>query len=126
MIDRPGPMSCSVLPIQWPAAVRALGFRLEPWQLAIVESWYQDTTEPRRVPRIAPTRQPRSAPVQYTLKLTWWLTPRDMGYPWRERLFTAQTPPAIHVHASSLIRALSPSFSIVNIEMTRDFVSSQT
>lgn len=100
-------------------------FRLEQWQREILASWYLATTVRPQERPTALTRQPRSAPVRYTLKLTWWLTRHDMGFPWRERLFTAQIPPAILVHASSLIQELKPWFSIVNIETSQEPVSSQ-
>ena len=126
MNDPREPMSSSPSPTQWLAEALAPDFTLAPWQRRIVESLYQDTTEPRPVPRIVPTRRQRSAPVRYTLKLTWWLTPHDMGYPWRERLSTAPIPPAIHALAFSLIQESSKWCSIVNIETSLASDSSPT
>lgn len=126
MNDQPEQMSFSASHIQSLLEAHVPDYRLEPWQREILASWFRDTTAHPQARHIALTRQPRSAPVQYTLKLTWWLTPHDMGYPWREQLFTARIHPAIRVHASSLIQELSPWCSIVNIEMNQESVSSQT
>lgn len=117
MNDQPEQMSSSASRIQSLLEVHVPDYRLEPWQLAILESWSRDTTERPQVPLIAPIPPPRSVPDQYTLRLTWWLTPHDMGYPWRERLSTAPIPPAIHALAFLLIQESSKWCSIANIEM---------
>ena len=117
MSDQPGPMSSSASRIQSLLEAHAPDFRLEQWQREILASWYLATTVRPQERPTALTRQPRSAPARYTLRLTWWLTPHDMGYPWLERLSTAPIPPAIHALAFSLIQESSKWCSIANIEM---------
>ncbi len=107
----------SSLPTPWLAGVHAHGYRWEPWQLAMVESWQQVTTEPRLEPPTVPIPRVSHVSVRCTLKLTSLLTLQDMELLWRDARYMLQTVPAIRALVSSLMREYQPWFSIVSIEI---------
>lgn len=120
MTDQPEPTPSSRWLSLLHSDLPAQGFRLEPWQRAMAESFQQAITERRLVHRTAPIRRRKYVSVRCTLKLTSSLTLQDMEYLYSELSYIARTPPAIRALVSSLMREYRPWFSFVNIETRVD------
>jgi hypothetical protein len=113
-------------PSPWHNDPLALVSELVRLRRSTVESLVQDITVPQQVLLIAPTPEPRYAPVRCMLKLTWSLTLPDTASLSRMQRYMQLTPPAIRALAYSSMQEFLPSCSFVGIEMTPAFGYWQT
>src|SRR5215213_2311949 len=118
MSDPHEPTHYSELPMSWQSEAPVLVSRWVQLQLSTEESWQRDTMELLHALPTAPTLHQRYANGRFMLRLTWSLTPHDMGLSWQAVKSMLLIPHAIRVHVYLLMLAYHPLFSLENIEMS--------